>query len=242
MTIIRAIIMVAAFSVSLSVAAGQDYKATLSVRGEALIKVRADQVTFSVAAETIGKTAEKALRENNRIMAKVRHNLELEGITPKEYKTSNFSVIPQWLPRPRQADSNWKPVIISYMVRDQLRIESIQLEKIGRWIQVATEAGANKIGQIAFTLKDADQYRAEAIGLAVKKARGYAEAAAMAAGARVGSVSSMQVDGASIQPQYPVRQERMTMAMSDAPVVPPQITAGDIEVRSNVTVVYLIKE
>lgn len=242
MTLLRAVVLIAACGSSLVMASEQEALASLSVRGEAVVKVPADQVKFSVAIETIAKTAEKALKENSQLMAKVRAGLEREGLSKTEVKTNNFSVIPQWLPRPRQSNSNWKPKIVSYMVRNQLRIESSQLEKVGVWMQRATEAGANSIGQVQFGLQDADTHRSEAIALAVKKARVYAEAAANAAGVRIQGVASIQVDGASVQPVYAARKERMVMALSDAASAPPEITPGNIEVRSNVTLSYLISQ
>ncbi|OMH25268.1 SIMPL domain-containing protein [Motiliproteus sp. MSK22-1] len=215
---------------------------TLDVRGEATVEVPADQVGFRVGVETSGKTAAKALEQNNRLMSEVRKSLSKEGLSDSELKTGSFSISPQWSPRPRQSEPDWKATIVGYVVSNHLEIETSKLQRVGEWINVATEAGANTIGQLEFGLKNPDEHRNQAIRLATQKARGYALAAAEAAEVELLSVSAIQVDGASIRPMGRMRSSRMEVSMlstADAPVVP-QVVPGEIEVRASVSLSYKI--
>ncbi|MCW8885129.1 MAG: SIMPL domain-containing protein [Motiliproteus sp.] len=240
--VIRFLLLLFSFLTANLVLADSHANATISVRGEAVVEVAADQVVFSISVETVAKTAEKALDQNNRLMSEVRKELLREGLTESEYSTGQFSVMPQWQPRPLQANANWKPKIVGYRVRNQLQIESSRIDNVGQWVQVATEAGANQIGQLRFGLQQPEKYRAKVITEAVRNARGYADAAAMAAEVKIGGLASIQVDGASVRPLMPVRQERMAMAMADGMAKSaPQVTPGKIEVRSNVSITYLVE-
>ena len=215
---------------------------TLNVRGEATVEVPADQVGFRVGVETSGKTAAKALQQNSRLMADVRKSLSKEGLDNSELKTGSFSIRPQWTPRPRQSESDWKAKIIGYVVSNHLEIETTKLKKVGEWINVATESGANTIGQLEFGLRNPDEHRNQAIRIATQKARGYALAAAEAAEVELLSVTAIQVDGASIRSLGNQRKSRMEvsmLSMADAPPAP-QIVSGEIEVRASVSLSYRI--
>ncbi len=216
---------------------------TLSVRGEAVVKVPADKVSFNLGVETIAVSADKALADNNAMMQKVRQQIARQGFTESEYRTGSFSVQPQWQPRPRQAASDWRPKIVSYLVRNQLQVETAQISKVGDLIQAAAEVGANSIGQLNFGLSDPDKYRNQAISRATRKARGYAAAAAEAADINLLSVQTIQVDGAAIAPpQYQHRKMEMMMSSADA-AGSTLVTAGDIEVRASVSISYrLVQE
>ncbi len=213
---------------------------TLSVQGEAEVRVTADRVSFRLGVETSAEAADQALADNSRSMARVRQVLASAGLQPAEVKTGTFSIQPQWQPRPRQAAADWQPTIAGYQVVNYLEIETGQMEKIGDWIQLATEAGANALGTLQFSLSDPDRYRSEAIMLATRKARGYARSAAEAAEVKLAGISAIQVDGAALLPvskQHSVGAEMATMRMADAAPAP-QVTGGEIEVRASVSLQY----
>ena len=228
---------------SITVRADVVVEPTLSVRGEATVKAQADQVEIRIGVQTSAKTAKNALQENSRLMNEVRKQLAREGLEQIEFKTGSFSIHPQWSQRPRQASQDWKAMIVGYVASNHLEVETSKLEKIGEWINAATEAGANNIGQLRFSLQDPDSFRNQAIKLATQKARGYAMAAAEAADVRLVSISAVQVDGASVQPVLRQRSGMMEMAklqMSDGAMAP-QVTAGEIEVRANVSLSYKVE-
>lgn len=217
----------------------------LGVRGEANIKVPADWVSVNIGVETVADDAETALEANNRKMEEVRKALKKAGVKAEELSTGRFAITPRWEPRPSNLSaserSTWTPDIIAYQVSNQLQIASANLEQVGIWLQSATEAGANSLGNLNFSLENPDRHRAEAIRVATEKAKEYADAAASAAGVTLAELTLIEVDGASVTPRVqPLQQgrEMSMMAMSDSASSKVSVEPGEIEVHASVRLNY----
>ena len=136
----------------------------MTVRGEAILKVPADQFRLQVGVVSEAKTALQALEENQVAMDKVIRALAKTGLSEEEYKTGRFEVRPNWSPRPRNAQPDWRPRITGYTVRNALNIRTQKIDLAGAIIGAAGETGANKIDSIIFDLADPGKYRAQANG------------------------------------------------------------------------------
>lgn len=212
----------------------------LSVRGEALLEVPADQLQLSVGVVTEGDTAQGALEENSIKMKAVVRALEGVGLTSDDYQTGQFRVQPNWSPRPRQAPEEWRPRIVGYTVSNTLNIKTTRLKLAGKIIGAVSEGGANTIDAIRFDLSDPRKYRAEAIRQATANAMADARSAAEAASVRLVRVLSLTLDEAVATPvrmQTEGYSMRTAMAMDQRE---PPISSGDVTVRANVTLVYEI--
>jgi hypothetical protein len=214
---------------------------SLGVQGEAVLRVPADQLRLRLGVITTHDLAEKALDENSRRLERVINALRKVGLDKEEYATGHFSIQPIWEPRPRSGDNNRPPRILGYRVSNSLNIRTGQLHKAGELIQTATEAGANNIGALQFTLADPDSHRAEAIAAATKKGGRFARAAAEAAGVKLEGIISIQVDQARFTPIMMSRQrpEQVRLSTMAAPAAPP-IDPDSIEVRATVSLEYRI--
>ena len=212
---------------------------TLSVRGEARVAVPADKASFSVGVQNRDDQAKNALQENSRRMQRLRKALLKAGVDPKAIQTGAFSVQPQWQPRPRNADADWQPKIIGYQANAQLKIETDQLDKLAEFLQAGIDAGANKIGQLRFSLKDSDEAYQQALQLATRKALQHAQVAADAAGVKLGSVYQMDVDTQSPR-QYEMMQAA-PMARMAADVAMPVVEPGEIDIHAGVQMLYRIE-
>jgi len=212
----------------------------LSVRGEALLQVPADQLRLSVGVVTEEETAEGALEENSVTMKAVIQALEGVGLTREDYQTGQFQVQPNWSPRPRQAPQDWRPRIVGYTVSNTLHIKTTRLRLAGKIIGAASEGGANRIDSIGFDLSDPRKYRAEAIGQATANAMADARSAADAASVRLVRVLSLTLDEAVATP---VRMKTEGFSMRTAMAMDhtePPISSGDVTVRASVTLVHEI--
>ena len=212
----------------------------LTVTGEAVLQVPADQATLRVGVETDAETAEAALSANSKTLQKVEQALHKSGLGKGEYSTGNFQVRPRWSQRPRNADTNWRPQIVGYTVSNSFDVKTRKLEKLGALIEATTKAGANALGQIAFGLADPRTYRAAAIEAATANALADAAALAKAAGVALDGILSLNLDHASVPTPRPM-VATMAMRSMDAEVAPSIVAPEDIEVRASVSVVYRIK-
>ena len=68
----------------------------LTVRGESVLHVPADQMQLSIGVVTIAPTAGEALDANTKKMHDVEKALARKGLTTAEYKTGQFQIQPQW--------------------------------------------------------------------------------------------------------------------------------------------------
>ncbi len=212
----------------------------LSVRGEAILHVPADQLNLRIGVVTAAQSAEAALAENTEKMDRVVKALQRVGLTRDEYQTGQFQIQPQWSPRPRQAPAEWRPEIVGYSVTNGVNLRTQKVSLAGKLIGAAAETGANEIGALFFDLADPRQYRDEAIGAATANAIADARSLAAAASVRLLRVLSLTLDQAVATPvrvQTEAYAERAVLAM-DGPA--PPITSGDVTVRAQVLLVYQI--
>jgi len=214
--------------------------ARLTVRGEAVIEVPADQLRMDIGVVTDGQTAQAALDRNTVEMERVVEALAAAGLSAAEYRTGQFQIQPQRAPRPRDAEPDWRPRIAGYTVTNRLSIKTTKIDLAGRLIGVASSAGANTIDAIVFDLADPRSHRAAAIAAATTNAIADATALAEASAVRLVRTLSLALDEASAIPR-PMRAMALGegMAMGIAAAEPP-ITPGDVTVRAGVSVVYEI--
>jgi uncharacterized protein YggE len=210
----------------------------VTVRGEAELKVAADQANFELAVVTEATTPDAALAENSRKIEAVLKVLRESGLTDSEIQTGHLVVNPKWSQRPRQATPDWEAKIVGYSVSNQLRIKTGEIAKVGRYIEQAVKAGANEVNGLYFDLADPRRYRQEAISQATRLARQDAEILATAAGAKLGRIVSLTLDDAR---PMPVRAVVNRAYMAEAKIAPPVIS-GEVNIQARVTAVYELKD
>ncbi len=213
--------------------------AQLFVRGQAQLLVPPDQVSIVLGVASEAKRSRKAMDSNTAIMRRVIDALHSLGLSKHEYKTQNFRVEPIWSVRPKGADKYWRSSIVSYRVRNNLRITTSSLELVGDIIAAATEAGANQVNSMSFSLADERQYRQQAITQAMNNAREDADTLAAASGDRIARTLSLTLDNTSASRfrAEAASKARFTSALADS-VAPPPISSGDISVSASVSVTY----
>ena len=214
---------------------------TLQVRGEAVLEVPADELRLSIGVSSSGKSVEQALQQNSQALQRVEQALREAGLEQGEYSTGRFSLQPNWSPRPRNAESDWRPEIVGYTVQNSLQIKSTKLDQAGPWIEAASRAGANEIGQLVFGLANPDQHRERAIRSATEQARADARALAEAAGVKLTRILNAQLDPAGQTPVVRMTNQPLVRSMA-AELAPPIIAPDDLQVRAEVSIVWQISD
>ena len=211
---------------------------TVTVRGEAELKVPADRANFELSVVTEADTPQAAMRENSLRAEKVLAALQRSGLEEKEISTGQFVVNPVWSQRPRQAPADWKPQIVGYEVTNLLRVKTLRIDQVGEFISEAVKAGSNQVNGLHFDLADHRQYRQEAIRIATERANEDARVLAVAAGTKLGKVISLNLDNARAKPRV-VAMNRAYLA-EDA--MTPPVVPGEVTVHASVTAVYEIRK
>ena len=211
--------------------------ARLTVSAEAQVMVNPDQLQLRLAVVTEEKDAGTALEQNNQRMSSVMLALQELGIGPDEMSTGQFRINPQWSRPPRPTPANWQREIISYRVDNELQVTTGQVELAGKLLGLAQQAGANQIGGLQFGLADPTAARQQAITSATKKAMRKAQAMADAAGVKLASVQTLQLNGSGGSPQPRLMMAEARMASAEA--VP--VASGKVEINAAVTISYRIE-
>lgn len=218
---------------------------TLTVSAEGKIRVPPDKALVRLGVETAGESLETVQEQNRKTMRQILNRLQELGIEEKHMQTSSLNVSPHYPPRPRRQGGEPSlpevPKIIGYSVNHSLTVEVHQLDSIGRVVDAALKAGANRFSQISWALKDERPAQLEALEVAAQDARGKAKALAQALGVKLDRLLEVTEGRA---PVFPRRQQfttaRMSMAMAESSDVP--LSPGELAVRATVTLVYEIDD
>ena len=213
----------------------RDRVPTLTVTGQAKLEKPADQLRMSIGVVTQDEQAAEAVRRNARQMRRIIEALEDAGLTDEEYSTGQYQLTPVYTQRPRDPAPDWAPRIQSYRVVNMLLIRTEKLDEAGKLIDVANEAGANRIENIQFGLADARRHRTEAITQATQNAMDDARVLARASERTLRRIITIELDAESDHtPPRPFEMGRVAMMEAE----PTSLVAGDVTIRATVRIVY----
>lgn len=202
--------------------------------GEGSVKKAPDRAWVSIAAESRARTAQEAQRLNADAMTAVVERIKASGIAADAIQTTGYNLQPEF------DYVNGKQTLRGYVARNQVHVRVDALAKTGDVIAAAVATGATNVSGVRFDLKDRDTVEREALRLAVRDARGRADAAAAGAGVQIDRVIRIeeQRDSGEI-----VRPMAMAMRgpMMDAPTQAVPIEGGEIDVRARVTLTAAIR-
>jgi uncharacterized protein len=197
--------------------ADTDLPPAISVSGEATVSLPPDLAQIDAGVSSEAKTAREAADSNNAAMGKVLLALKGAGVDEKDYQTSRLSLQPQFAPN-RAGPSP----IVGYRASNRVTIKVRDIGKVATMIDTLTNAGANDIGGINFTLSEQSKLLDDAREKAFADARRKAEIYARAAGVMLGTPLSIS-EGGLPSPLYRGRAAAAPMTAA-APIAPGEET------------------
>ncbi|QBM74936.1 DUF541 domain-containing protein [Sphingomonas sp. AAP5] len=191
-----------------------------------------DIATIRAGVMTQGQTAAAALAENASRMARVLAALKQAGVAPRDIRTANVSLSPQY----RYADGQ-APVVTGYQASNSVAIRFRDVAKSGTILDTLVAQGANQIDGPSLSLDQPDaaldEARISAVKIATARAQLYAKAAGMSVVRIVSITEGGANDGGSPPPM--VFMARAKAADSTA------ISAGETAVSVTLAVRFLLK-
>ena len=145
-------------------------------------------------------------------------------------KTISYSLNPDY----RYHPGGGEPTLEGYTAANVVQVTLDDLAKIGSVIDSATQAGANHIQGIQFTLRDQDAVRAEALREAATRARAEADVLAAALGAEGGARAERRGEQPARRAAAGVRSDS-ACGVDAAGAVPTPVEAGTLDVTADVT-------
>lgn len=203
----------------------------LSVSAEGSVQATPDMATINMGVMTEAPTAAAALSENAQRMSALIAALRRAGVAERDIQTSNVSVNPQQVYR-----ENEGPRVTGYQANNQVNVKVRNLDRLGRTIDAAVNAGGNTVHGVNFSFQNPDEQMDGARREAVREARERADFYAQALGMRVVRLISMS-EGSGYAPPIPMPvMARMESADMSTPIAP-----GEAETRVNVNAVFELR-
>jgi uncharacterized protein YggE len=216
---------------------------TFSVDGEGKIDVTPDVAKFSVSVVTDGgKNVADVQARNTDKMNAVNAFLKEAGVSEKDLKTEEYTLSPRYeYPNFTGLAICPQPSISGYALTQTLRVTVKDTAKIGDLLSGVVANGANNVSQVAFTVDDEDEAKADARKEAIKKAQEKAARLAKDAGFEMGRLVSIyetpQVFGYGGDSELSVKSGMIGVGGAAAPSIEP----GTNVTKVNVTLTYEIR-
>jgi len=212
---------------------GDNNQITVSGVGQMYVKPDLALENFSVKTE--GKTVKEVMQENSQDMNEVMKAITDLGVLQKDIQTTNFNLYPryEWTGETKIFPSGHR-VLVGYEMTQTLKVKIKDLETIGKIIDAATQAGANQVGDLVFTIENPEVVKGQARLQAIEEAQKEAKSLAKQLGVRLGKI--MSVDFGTAMPQ-PIRMMATKEIGVGSGASAPQIATGQnlIEVTANLT-------
>ncbi|MEM2127312.1 MAG: SIMPL domain-containing protein [Candidatus Bathyarchaeia archaeon] len=198
---------------------------TISLSGTGTSYAKANQATLTLGVQTENSSASVAVEENARLMTSIVSALKSLGIGEERMETVSYGINPIY-------DSNWQKVI-GYRVVNLIRVRLQELDLIGKAIDVASRAGANRIDGISFGLSSdlQEQLKLEAYRKAINDASTKAKLIAEMLNLKITGVLSF-----TESVYYPYTPARGLEITADKGATP--IFEGALSVSVTVNIVY----
>lgn len=202
---------------------------SFTVRGEGKVSLTPDIAVLHAGVTAEGATVKRVQDELSGKMNAISAAVKQLGVDIKDMQTGQYNISPEYdYSEPTQR-------ITGYRANSNLTIKVRNLKNASKVIDAATANGANQISDISFDVDDKTAAENKARILAVSDAKSKAQAAAKAAGFKLGRVINYS-EGETGFPR-PYMMEKTTM-MTDEAGAPTQVEPGTNELTVTVSLSY----
>lgn len=207
---------------------------TVTVTGTGEAQAPPDQAQVSAGVDSFADTVVAASRDNESAVSRIMDALAKQGIDEKDIGTTNYSI---WAEQ--NYNESGKQRVTGYHVSNIVVVTIKDIAKVGEVLAAVTQAGANAVNGIQFSVADTQALENQARERAMADAHRRAESLTDLAGVSLGEVVALST---STRPDFggPVMARRV-MEMSDSQAPVPTITPGQQNVSVQIQVTYAIR-
>lgn len=204
---------------------------TVTVTGTGEAQAAPDEARINAGVQSVADTVVAASRDNEEKIRKIMEALSEQGIGESDIGTTDYGIWAQ------QNFEDGQTTITGYHVSNVVVVTIKDIAKVGDVLAAVTNAGANTVHGINFSVSDTEALEKEARERAMADARRRAESLAGLADVTLGDVVTLST---SEGPGYgPMMMEAAAMRRSDS-APRPTITPGQQNVTVQVQVTYAI--
>jgi len=199
---------------------------SIRVTGDALVTAKPDRALVDVGVLTQEKQSQNASSQNAKQIDTVVVALHKLLGADADIKTINYALNPDYQYRPLGG----KSAVSSYTAMNVVRVTLDDLDKVGAVIDAATQAGANHVESVRYTVRDQQVLHTQAVREAALKARANADALAAALNLKIVRIVSVEEGDAS-----PPGPDAADLRDPTGPSAPPPAQSSSFVVTANVT-------
>jgi uncharacterized protein YggE len=203
----------------------------VTVSGTGIVNLKPDTATITLGVSETAKGAVQAQTTVNKKIASVKKALIKAGAKEAEISVSELSVWGNY------DYSGATQELTGYTASHTLNIKTTDMDLVGPLVDAALGAGSNQLQGVFFSLKNDDEAYAQALKLAVEKAREKADVLATAAGVTLGALKSLNETGDYNYGPY-ISAKYAAADEGQGGGAPTQVDTGFVTVSATVTVVY----
>jgi uncharacterized protein YggE len=204
---------------------------TVSVSGQGEVSAEPDMAHVTLGVEARRPTMAEARSEVAATIDRVLALTKSLGIDPRLVNATRLQVQPEY----SWNEKDRKRILLGYLVSRQVQVELRNLEQLGTLLERAVDAGVNQVSDPLLDSSRRKDLERDAMTRAVQDARLNADTLARAAGARLGTVRTL--NASTTGPVVPVYRGKM--AMAEASLAPDAtFQAGDMKFSAIVSAEY----
>jgi uncharacterized protein YggE len=208
----------------------------IRVTGRAVVSVPPERAEVDVGVVTEAPEAQQAASQNAQKLDSVLKALRSALGPGAKFETVSSSLQPVY----QRPEPGRQPRVTGFTATNVVGVRELELDSVGKVIDVATSSGGNTVRNIRFSLRDEKAVKTRALREAAEDADAKAKTLAEALGVHiVGILSATEGEPDVIRP-VPMARAEMAMAQAAAPPTP--VEPGTIEVRASVTLVVQISK
>jgi len=204
----------------------------ISVSGDSKVYAKPDIGKVSLGVELQGFKSQDVVNQSNERMNKIIEAVKNLGVEDKDIQTTLYSLSPVY------DYTETGRVFKGYSLSQQVSVKIRNFNIINEVLDKAVSSGANKIGDIQFTVDDMEKFKSEARAKAIEKAKEKALVLSKQAGLKIEKLINVY-EGGGFAPQ-PFYNQGFGGAISEKSVAP-QIETGELEVNATVTLTYRVR-
>ncbi|MBT5022054.1 SIMPL domain-containing protein [Candidatus Woesearchaeota archaeon] len=210
----------------------------ISVLGNGEVTVDPDEATIYVEIEVLKDTASEAQESAAKIASDVIAALKKAGIKEDNIETDYYNLYPktEWNQDTRKSE------FVGYEVSNSLKVKTTDVDNVGKYLDVAVNAGANRVNRISFGLSKSLELEINDLALnkAAQSATEKAESISSALGVSLGKISKVSESNVNyIAYDYYPKSAGIEMAMDESFESTP-INAEKLEITARISVEYEI--
>lgn len=214
-----------------------EFKNTIVISETEEVSAKPDLAVVNLMVTNEADTVQSAMAENTEKMNNIIQEMKNLKVEEKDLKTASYNIYPRYeYERDKFGHSTGKRTLVGYEINQSLEVKIRDMQKVGEIIQKGTEAGANDVGNLYFTIDNQEELKKQARKKAITKAKEKAQNLASQLGVKLGKIANFSEN--YYIPRYE-SQDYALKGMGGASEAP-NIETGESEISVSIAITYEI--